>query len=246
MKDYELTERGKIVICVVLVLLIFIIPATVFAVRAWNNSPPQPAEPPASSVPGPDDTVISNGPLPDGSGFDPHQPTKPEDGEQGSFDPVPEPPDDPEPEPDEEHKQEPSDDLSQEPEEDLTPEPEKDLDREHPEQPPEVGPVDINRSEGTMSFTFAPGHQDDLDADSIAMLSTFLSSPRNTKDAEIIIEIPQMPDDNRSVVVSAVINAFASHGVSRDILTFRTYQTGSHNGPQVISMAFHQPEKSPK
>ena len=252
MKAYELTERGKIIICVVLVLLIFIIPATVFAVRAWSSPPPPPAEPPASSIPEPDDSVISDGPLPDGSGFDPLEPSEPDEGEQGSFDPVQEPPDDPSQETGEGSGQELEDDPAQEPDDDQPEEPDDPGDppqepgQEQPGQPPEVGPVDINRSEGTMSFTFAPGLQDALDTDSAAMLSTFLSSPKNTKDAEITVEIPQLSSDDRSTLISAIVDAFASHGVSRDTLTFKTYQASSDDGSYEVRMGFYQPVKSPK
>jgi len=248
-----LTERGKIIICVVLVLLIFIIPATVFAVRAWSSPAPPPAEPPSSSVPEPDDSVISDGPLPDGSGFDPHEPSEPDEGEQGSFDPVQEPPDDPSQEPAEgsgqEPGEEPGEDPAHEPDDDQPEDPDdppQEPGQEQPEQSPEVGPVDINRSEGTMSFTFAPGLQDALDADSAAMLSSFLSSPKNTKDAEIIVEIPQLSIYDRTALISAVTNAFASHGVTKDTLTFKTYQASPNDDPVKVMMAFYQPVKSPK
>jgi len=73
---YELTERGKIIIAIVLVLLLFVLPSAYFAVKAWLGSPAPPQEnPPQAMEPAPgtteDEPVTSDGPLPNGSGFYP-------------------------------------------------------------------------------------------------------------------------------------------------------------------------------
>ena len=78
MHSYELTERGKIIVAVILVFLFFVLPAVFLAVKAWV----QPAEPPgqqdgnASGVKPPAivETVppeISKSPPPNGGGFNP-------------------------------------------------------------------------------------------------------------------------------------------------------------------------------
>jgi hypothetical protein len=90
-----MTERGKIVIAVILVMVCLVLPAIVLAVWAWTGSSPPPEPPPQSAEPLPDEPppYISNGPLPNGSGLDPHDPPDlkpPEINESGSADPPPE------------------------------------------------------------------------------------------------------------------------------------------------------------
>jgi len=85
-----LTERGKIIIAIILVALIFVLPALILAVKAWNSSPPPPDIPSQDVQPDDSPPKISDGPLPDGSGFNPTDPV--ENGEQGSFDPPVDPP----------------------------------------------------------------------------------------------------------------------------------------------------------
>ena len=100
MRGYELTDRGKVVIAVILVILIFVIPATILAVRAWASSTPPPEDPrqTAEPIPLPADAPpeISNGPLPNGSGFNPLDPSN-QDPSQDINDEtdLPDPPQDP-------------------------------------------------------------------------------------------------------------------------------------------------------
>jgi len=184
MKKYELTERGKIIICVILVLLIFILPATIFAVKAWSNAPP-PEDPPRSSAPEPEDTVVSDRPLPDGSGFNPLDPAENENGEQGSFDP-------------------PVNDAIGE---------------------PEFGPLNLDLAGGTMQFRFSPELQDSLDDDTISMLGEFIKSPMNTDRTQIVVEMPQLSEDNTSLLITAITEAFAMHGVRQEALAYVALQT---------------------
>ena len=85
MGNYELTERGKVIIAVILALLVFVIPSTILVVLAWDRPPPPPNVPPVTAEPLPlpanDIPTNSDRPLPDGSGFNPDE--KPEnDGSQ--------------------------------------------------------------------------------------------------------------------------------------------------------------------
>ena len=80
MSNYELTERGKVIIAIILALLVFVIPSTILVVLAWDRPPPPPDDPPATAEPLPipanDIPTNSDRPLPDGSGFSPDE--KPE------------------------------------------------------------------------------------------------------------------------------------------------------------------------
>ena len=184
MRGYEITERGKIIIAVLIVILLFVIPSLILAINAWNNSPP-PVEPPRSVAPEPDEIpAISDRPLPDGSGFNPRELSETGNGEQGSFDPPIDHPDD-----------EPYNEL-------------------------EFGPVNIDSTAGTMSFRFNPELQDTLDSDTVALMGEFITSPRNTSNAQIAVEMPNLPEEDLSVLIAAVTGAFAIHNINLEKLAF--------------------------
>jgi len=90
--NYELTERGKIIIAVILALLVFVIPSTILVVLAWDRPPPPPDDPPVTAVPMPlpanDIPTNSDGPLPDGSGFSPDDNPENDINKQDSPDPL--------------------------------------------------------------------------------------------------------------------------------------------------------------
>ena len=77
MGNYELTERGKIIIAVILALLVFVIPSTILVVLAWDRPPPPTDDPPITAeplpIPASDAPINSDRPLPDGSGFNPDE-----------------------------------------------------------------------------------------------------------------------------------------------------------------------------
>lgn len=213
MKDYELTERGKLLICILLLILIIIIPGVIVYFGDWGGSPIHLDDPPQTVVilPNPqDDPEISDRPLPDGSGLNPLDPPEQElpqngngdvgngNGEQGSFDPP----------------------------------------QEEPHEEPKFGPVSINQAEGTMLFRFSLELQDSLDEDTIEMLGEFIASPRNTASAKILVEMPRMSVDDTTSVVSAVIEAFAIHGVARRTLIFNTLQLGADDNIIEIVLSF--------
>lgn len=211
MHSYELTERGKIIIAVILVLLLLVIPAVILAVNAWSNTPPA-EDPPSSAVPGPEEPPeISNGPLPnEGSGFNPLDPPQSDGGEQGSFDPPPEPPVEP---PDAPPEEPPDDDIKRD-------------------------PATINRSAGTMTFMFSPDLHKALDTDTISMLGDFVTSPQNTGDKQILVEMPSLSEDDTTTLITAVTDAFKAHGVSTDTLAFMTYQPVAGEQSYEIRLSF--------
>jgi len=191
MRGYEFTERGKIIIAILIVILMLVIPSLILAIVAWNNSPP-PVEPSRSTATDPDERpVISDRPLPDGSGFNPPEPTETGNGEHGSFDPPIEYPDD------------------------------------DPYEEAEIGPMNIDRTAGTMSFRFNPDLQDTLDADTVAMLGEFITSPRNTSSAQIAVEMPNLSEKDLSALIAAVTGAFAQHNINMDKLAFVNQQSGA-------------------
>jgi len=195
MRGYELTDRGKVVIAVILVIIIFVIPATILAIRAWAVSTPPPEDPRQSAEPLPlpaDDTPpeIEDRPLPNGSGFNPldpsnHDPSQTDSDETDLSDPPQDPP------------------LSQ----------------------PEHGQAELNLAEGTMMFVFAPDIQDSLDDSTVSMLGKFLTSPHNTSNAKIAVEMPNLSEEDTSVLISALADAFSQHGVTQEKLVYAKNQT---------------------
>ena len=236
MKGYEFTERGKIAIAVIIAILMITL-AVILAVRFLNGTPPLDNQPQASESGTADSpTDISNTPLPDGSGVDSNDPTN-ENGEHGSFDPQEELSEDPE-EPTLDSSPEPAD-SAQEPSEEP---PEDEQTQENPPgRQPATGSASINRSLGTMSFSFSPSGQDSLDSDTVAMLEDFIASPRNTASSQIVIEIPQLSGNETSTIKSVVIDAFAKQGVAQSSLEFITYRSSSTDGSHDVRLSFSYP-----
>jgi len=223
MKGYEFTDRGKIVI-VTLLIAIIIIPAAVIVSRVWNNSQPPDnnGHQIAQQTPDGQDPVVTESPPPDGPDVDPVDPPIDDPGEQGSFDPPVEPPDDPDDEGDQGHLGHPTD-----------------------PEPPEIGPISINLNAGTMEFMFAPELQDALDEDTFVMLGEFITSPRNTRDSKILIEVPYLPANQNTAITSAITDAFTQYGISRRTLSFESYQSESTGESFGIMLSFIE-TSSPK
>lgn len=201
MGNYELTERGKIIIAVILVLLLLVLPSTILVVMSWDTSPPPADDPSHSIVPEPDppddSPVISDRPLPDGSGFNPDDPPEIDDNEDDPAD---------------------------------TPE-------EQPYDLPEFGPISINRTDGTMLFLFAPELQDALDPETAALLGELIASPKKTDDAQIVIEIPLLSDEDTTKLISAIADAFAEHGITQRELAYIVYQSETEDRSHEVRLS---------
>jgi len=225
MKGYELTERGKIAIAVVLAIFLIIL-AAILAIRVWNSptSPfdnqQQPLEPDFVYNP-PEITII---PLPEDSDDDTDSAT--ENGEQGSFDPPQEPTEDPAEELAEEALDESSEDEHTQ--------------NETQDETPATGGARLNRAACTMTFRFSPSTQESLDADTIALIGDFISSPRNTADSRIVVSMPQLPEVETAKIIAAITDAFAQNGVTQRELGFTVHNTSSGNDSYEIRLYFAQ------
>jgi len=238
---YEVTERGKITVAVIIVMLLFIIPAIIITAFAWSS-------PPLREVPNGDqngnDPIISNTPLPtDGGGLNADDPPGNGNGEQGAYNPPPETPE-PSPEPtDDPDETDPDGIDTDEPDPDDPAEP---TPTPAPSDPPgqpadgsqNFGPVSMSRSAGTMLFRFSPEHQDALDADTVSMLGDFITSPKNTSDAQISVEIPRLSTADTTALKTAITDAFAEHGVAESKISFSSYNTGSVGNTFDVKLSF--------
>jgi len=88
-------------------------------------------------------------------------------------------------------------------------------------------PEDFDFSDGVMKFMFTPSTQTSLDENTIAMLGAFLTSPQNTENAKIAVEIPQLPDAESNIITTAVINALTNFEVPLSKIIFYVYQAPS-------------------
>jgi len=208
MHGYELTERGKILVAIVLVLLLLLVPSAIllYTAMAGQASPP-PADndaqasgdyPPLIAEMAPSQSIES--PPPTGGGFNPPDISYPNAGGNPGG--------------------------------------------QYPTSPPGLGQPSVDHSEGTLSFFFSPGIQNTLDVETASMLGIFLSSPKNSPDSLIAVEIPILSEDYTEKTTSAVISAFAARGVREQRLSFRTGPDEAADGPFKVSLYFFtQPEK---
>jgi len=218
MQKYELTERGKIAIAVVLVILLLSL-AVVLAIRAWNGSSPFENNGFYTVDPDPDDQSISDGPGQNGDGDSSGTDDPSGDGNTGEKAPDDDPGDDPDGTSDGS-----SGNISG--------------------NPSETEPVSFNQTAGTLSFSFSPGTQDSLDENVIAKIGDFIASPKNTSGAKIQIEIPQLSSAETTVIKNAVAEAFSGQGVALDNLAWITYRATTSSSFYSIKFSFIQTSSS--
>ena len=214
-RGYQLTERGKILIAVILALLIFVLPSAILAFKALASQPPPPSvdrdsetsgsPPPSTSETPPNGTAES--PPPNGGGFNPPEGSGEPDGDN---------------EPGDYNRQDggddpgDSDDLNGNGGSAVSAPP----DEHEPESPPQSGPIGSNPTAGSLTFSFSPSSQDALDDETVALLREFLASANNTDGSRIAIEIPRLSAEAADKVISATVNAFAAQGVPTQRLEF--------------------------
>lgn len=198
MDGYELTERGKIVVAVILVLLLLFLPAALLVYTAM-----------ADQSTGSSGDVNNNAYVtPPNTAGDPSPPViseSPPPGTNGggsdSEDPDPTETDPP--------------DVVDPGEPDPTDEP-------SPEPPPSAGPARVDPVRGTLSFVFSPELHSSLDAETSHMLDDFLTSPRNTFDSTIAVEIPRLSIDVSQRFVNVIADAFAERNIERNRIAYIT------------------------
>ena len=99
-----------------------------------------------------------------------------------------------------------------------------DNDESTPLAPALTNTVNADFDAGTMTFFFTPNAQTSLDENTVSVIGELLLSPKNTEDSTIVVEIPQLDDDDMAVLTTAVINAFSAHEVPLSDIVFIIYQ----------------------
>ena len=205
MHSYELTERGKIIVAILLVLLLLLVPSAILALKAMA----QPAAPPANQDSGYSETLLpeilppaADSPPPNGGGFNPtyvlpsNNNVALNEGEEAL--PGVQPTD----------------------------------------QPAAPGQPIVDPSGGTLSFFFAPELQNTLDAETLSMLGVFMDSPKNSQDTLIAVEMPRLPEDDQNKLISAVVSAFAAHGVGEQRLAYIVNSSAASGGVFEVKLSY--------
>ena len=174
MQRYILTERGKFLVAIFIIVFFLLLPALIFAIWALTRD--------AGSMDAPSD---ANGIHQNGT---------------GSFSPEPTPVDTPDPS---------LDDL-----------------------------VAFDLDAGTMTFLFTPDIQDTIDNHIDTKLGELLTSPKNTYNAKIAVEIPQLSDTETVTLTTAILNAFTKHEVPLSDIVFFVYQPAPDIKTYEISLSF--------
>ena len=201
MDGYELTDRGKILIAIIVAVILILLSGILVFKTLAGNSPKSPdnyeseasgASPPSLVEPTPPE--ITKSPPPNGGGFNPPDATPP----NGDEDPG----------------------------------------GQAPQQPPENSQNNVDPSEGTLSFLFSPDQQNALNAEILSMFDAFLSSPKNTRDNIIMIEMPRVSDEDAEKLMAAVVNAFAVYNVGEQRLAFSTSAAEPSGGSFAVSLYY--------
>ena len=191
MQRYVLTERGKFLVAILVIVFFLLLPATIIAIWALTR------EAETTDLPPNTNGIYQNG--------------------TASFSPEPTPEDNPEPSPA----------LSNDDNNEST---------SHDPSSDDLIAFDLEA--GTMTFLFTPNQQDTLDSNIDTKLGELLTSPKNTNDAKIAVEIPQLPDTETAILTTAIINAFNRHEVPLSDIIFFVYQPDPNAQTFEINISF--------
>ena len=111
---------------------------------------------------------------------------------------------------------------------------------------PVFGPAGGNPSEGSLSFSFSPNLQSELDAQTMLMLYGFLRSPKNTQGSLISIETPYLDTEDSEKLMSAIVNAFAAHEIPEQRIVYVANPAVSSAETFEVNLSFITSPGSPK
>ena len=189
MQRYVLTERGKFLIAIFIIVFFLLLPALIFIIRTLSRDS---NEPPHNS-----NGIYQNG-----------EETDDPDDIQGN---LPEP----------------------------TLEPTGEGDDSQETQDPSLSDLEsFDLAAGTMVFLFTPQSQSTLDESTISAIGELMTSPKNTNDAIIAVEIPQLHDNDAAILNNAILEAFNIHGVPLSDIIFFVYQPDPDTQTFKISISF--------
>ena len=191
MHSYELSERGKIVIAVLIMLLLFML-SIILMIKAFANQSALPAD---IQEPAPGTAALGT-PLP--------APVEPPPAISGN--------------PPQNSIDIRSPDISPQANSSATVEEAPPNVQDHTTLP-SSGPTGGNPSAGTLSFLFSPDYQNALDSETMSLLVDLLSSPSSSLNSTIAVETSMLPDNYTQKLMTAVISAFSEHEIPEQRIT---------------------------
>lgn len=203
MNKFEMTERGKIVIAIILVTVLLVIPTIIILISVSSCSRADQLGIQMAFVQ-PDELLDDelllteeSTPLPDiGIVF---SPTSINTGTQGASV--------------QKAETDPEDSTA------ITPSStQSGTGNENDEVEAEPGPTGLNIGEGTMSFLFFPDEQSAFDAATLTSFREFLTSSKNTSDSLIRVQVPNISDADEQIFMSALLSAFSANNLSESRL----------------------------
>jgi len=224
---YELTGLGKLLVTVIAVVLVFLLPVTLFLVFGL---PSQLLDFQGTS---PSPTTVMDGTPQNGDSYDPPDTSPPPyydestgydesaNGNEQATDTDIYPPVE-----SEYNGYEPLDEPSYEP--DI-------------QQPYELRPPSFDPHEGTLSFFFAPDLQDVLDPATLSALDEFLRLVDYADDSIIVIEIPPLSPGEAESFITAISLPMSERGIDSDRVSFVIHAHERENGAFVVNMYHNSP-----
>ena len=190
MRNFELTERGKIVLAVIIVIPILIL-SIILAILAFSGDPPNPSSPDAKNEGLTQDQIEILIEPPDNGGFPP--------------------PDDE----DEFASQQPPD-IAVDPSDNDAPDEADDNNNEDTDLPDDIGSPTVNLTAGTFTFYFSINHQSAPDRESLILLDMFLSSSKNKPDSIIAIITPRLSADDNTAFMTIMTSVLGERNIPSD------------------------------
>ena len=214
MKGYRLTDRGKIVVTILIVFIFLFLPAAILIFSARAEPP---ANPPANQ--NSSDTLsppsINEPPLSGEAGINSVQPPP-----SASTNSTPEP--------------SLSAPLTQSP----APPEQGGSSAGNSVQPPDLSPSAFNPDEGTLSFFFSTSSADKLDDNTAFLLDDFLSLPKNTPDSTIAVETPHISPEYFQEFSSMIVSALTDRGIPQQRIAFITRSETAQSAPGSDNLTF--------
>jgi hypothetical protein len=205
-QGYELTERGKILVVVIAAAILFTLSA-VLMIRARANQPMEKANAePSASPPTAHVTTTpaaTESPPPSGGGFDDIDITATPTDDEPKVDETTPPIDNGS---NGEDVLLPSNGNGANGDDEITT---NGQDDNHTS----TELINENSSKGTLTFSFSPDYQNELDSETKTKLVELMRSSNYSQNSVIAVETAPLSSDYSEKLMTAVVNAFAEHGV---------------------------------
>ena len=109
---------------------------------------------------------------------------------------------------------------------------------EDPVRTPENGQNSVDPLEGTLTLTLSPDMPGAADPEVTTLIGVFLSSPKNTLNSAIAVEISGITDEDAKKLIETVTESFAAQGVEGQRMLFSTTPSVSPDETIILNMRY--------